>query len=298
MAGGVAHVDAVQAEQRIARREALGRHAIGPAERLHQGLLGEQVVGAQAPVVEVPGDYHRRLRGDGRQQVAEQAELLLPVRLAQAQVHADGMHLAVAGDVQHAMQQAALLVAAHRDVEVVVLDDGKLRQQRIAVVAVGVDRIAAIGELRPHAVGEELVVRRRRPVPVALGVAVMVAQHFLEEYQVGFGGTHRVSQLRQDETPVQGGEALVGIDGEHLQPMHRGDPVDDDLGRGNGGHGLAPAHLAHGPSLSVCPAWPSALGGKARRRLWRGPAALRPGSLPRCRYPRRRLAASAVAAPL
>src|SRR5690606_39724932 len=66
-------------------------------------------------------------------------------------------------------------------VEVLVTQDRKLRQQRVAVMPMRVDGIATVGELRPHAVGEELVLWRLRPVVHPRGVARVGAQHFLEE---------------------------------------------------------------------------------------------------------------------
>ena len=75
------------------------------------------------------------------------------------------MHVAgAAGHAQHAVQQAALLGAGDRDVVVLEVDDRKLGQHRVAVVALRIHRVAAVGELRPDGVGQEFVVRRLRPV--------------------------------------------------------------------------------------------------------------------------------------
>jgi len=62
----------------------------------------ERLRGAQAPVVEVARDHHRGAFGQRVEQVAEQLELTLAVRLAQPQVHADGMQF-VARHLQHAV---------------------------------------------------------------------------------------------------------------------------------------------------------------------------------------------------
>src|SRR5690606_36687695 len=82
--------------------------------------------------------------------------------------------------------------------------------------------IAAIGKFRPDTVGQVFVVGGIRPVVEAGARVVVVAQHFLQEYQIGRGGAYRVAQLRQDEAPVQPAEALVGIDGQHLDRVNRG----------------------------------------------------------------------------
>ena len=64
MAGGVAQVDAVQAQQREASRVSPG----GAAEVVLEGFVqvttaGEGEVAAQLPVVEVTGDDHWRILG-------------------------------------------------------------------------------------------------------------------------------------------------------------------------------------------------------------------------------------------
>ncbi|EJT84624.1 hypothetical protein PPS11_20119 [Pseudomonas putida S11] len=41
-------------------------------------------------------------------------------------------------------------------------------------------------------------------------MAVVAAEHLLEKDDVGLGAAHRLAQFRQDEAPVEGGEALVG----------------------------------------------------------------------------------------
>lgn len=75
----------------------------------------------------------------------------------QTQVHADRMHFSVPRHIQYAMQQAAAFWAGDRDVEVTVFADRVLRLQGIAVVTIGVDRVTTVGEVAPHAVGQELV---------------------------------------------------------------------------------------------------------------------------------------------
>jgi hypothetical protein len=101
------------------------------------------------------------------------------------------------------------------------VDDGELRQQRIAVVAARIDRVAAVGELGPDAVGQEFVVGRFGPVGDAAGVARVRAQHFLQEDEIGADRAHGFAQLRQDETPVERGKALVRVHRHHLERTRR-----------------------------------------------------------------------------
>lgn len=229
----VAHIDAVQRQQRQARREGAGRLAVGFDKHFPQPAVGE--IGALAPVIEITGDNHRRVGGNLGDPLRDQAQLLLAMDFPQPQVHADGMHvLHVARQAQHAMQQPATFVAALGDVEIVVADDLEFRQQRITVVAMGIHRVATVGVLRPDTVGEELVLRHARPVAVALGVALVGAVDFLKEHHVGGHTANRLPQLGQYEAPVERGEALVGIDRQH-----------PEAGDGFGGRGWHQFRMGH-----------------------------------------------------
>jgi hypothetical protein len=185
---------------------------------LAQACAGEQpIVRGHAPVVEVAGhDQRRGGRHLAVDQLAQLHQLALAVRLPQAEVHADGMHFhAFLGCVEHAVQQPALLVAVVRRIVVGVVANGKPRQQRVAVVAVRVHRIAAVGMVGPHGVGQVLVLRLLGPVGVALGMQGVRAQHFLQEDDVRGDRAHGLAQLLQDEAAIEESEALVGIDGQH-----------------------------------------------------------------------------------
>lgn len=83
--------------------------------------------------------------------------------------------------------------------------------------------------------------RSLRPAGIARGVAVVAAEHFLKEDDVGLGAAHRLAQFRQDEAPVEGGEALVGIHRQYLQPLHGRGLVDagETFTAGFGVHGYS-----------------------------------------------------------
>lgn len=133
---GIAQVDAVQAQQRQTRRKTARRGAEMLAEGLYQ-VFAQHGIGLQPPIVEIAGDDYRRLGRQAVEQVQQQLYLALPVGLAQAEVHAHRMYLVMARHLQLAVQQPALLVALHRDVQVVEAADGEFRQQRVAVVPMG-----------------------------------------------------------------------------------------------------------------------------------------------------------------
>src|SRR5690625_6385303 len=94
-----------------------------------------------------------------------------------------------------------MIKADERNVEIVPGYDGKLAQQRIAVVALGVDGVAAIGKILPDTVGEKLVMGLHRPVVLmAAGPAFVLAHNLLEEYHIRRHGAHRVAPLMPNET--------------------------------------------------------------------------------------------------
>ncbi|MCY1433526.1 hypothetical protein D9M71_495570 [compost metagenome] len=226
MRGEFAQVDAVQPQQRQARRKT-ARRAAEPVEGLHQPAAGQYLSCTAAPVVEVAGDDQRGFLRQLADQTAEQAELLLALRLAQAEVHADGMQrYGVTGQLDLRVQQSALFVAAlDRNIQVAVTADRKFGQQGIAMVPLRIHGIAPVGVLRPHAVGEEFVVRPGRPAGLAAGVPAVFAVHFLEKHQVGVGFANGIAQFRKDETTVERGETLVGVHRQDRQRAYRRDAV-------------------------------------------------------------------------
>ncbi|MNP85908.1 hypothetical protein D3C76_1858560 [compost metagenome] len=57
----------------------------------------------------------------------------------------------------------------------------------------GVHGIAAVGELRPHAVGEKLVLRGFWPGRVTHCVLLVAAVYLLQKHQVGAGGAYSLT---------------------------------------------------------------------------------------------------------
>src|SRR5215831_18312074 len=86
-----------------------------------------------------------------------------------------------ASEPQHAVQEAAALERVRRDVEIRLREDREPRQDCVAMVPLPVDRVAPVRNLVPHGIGDELVLRLARPVPVAAGVAAMGPLYLLQE---------------------------------------------------------------------------------------------------------------------
>ena len=113
------------------------------------------------------------------------SHLAAPAALVQREVHAQAMQVRCQpGTATSQCSRPAALEADARDVLVFARDDREARQDGVAVVAVVVDGVAPVGELAPHRVGEELVLRLGGPVLEAR-VPLVLALHLLQEHDVG-----------------------------------------------------------------------------------------------------------------
>ena len=121
------------------------------------------------------------------------------------------------GNRNLAVKQPALFEAVGGHVLVIPLLDRKARQDRIAVMPVIVDRVAAIGEIAPHGVGEKLVLRLYRPVTMALCVAIVSALDFLQEDDVRAQLPQAVAQLVYHQPPVEKRQTFVDVVGDDVQ---------------------------------------------------------------------------------
>lgn len=111
------------------------------------------------------------------------------------------------------MQQAALFKAQMGDILVVAVQDGKARQDGIAVMAVVIDHVAAIGRCRPDILGQELVLGTGRPVLMALGMSQVQALDFLQKQDIRIEMAQALTQFVHHHPPVELREALVDVEG-------------------------------------------------------------------------------------
>jgi len=89
------------------------------------------------------------------------------------------------------------------------------------VMAVVVDGVAAVGDVAPHLVGEEFVLRLVGPVIEARGVAAVLTLHLLQENDVRVEQAQVVAQLVDHHAAVELREALVDVVGGDVQ-IHAG----------------------------------------------------------------------------
>ena len=78
-----------------------------------------------------------------------------------------------------AMQQAALFKTQMSDVLIVRMQDGKTREDCIAMMAVVINHIATIGRRGPDIFGQKIVLRPGLPVLMALGMYQVQALNLL-----------------------------------------------------------------------------------------------------------------------
>ena len=118
------------------------------------------------------------------------------------------------------MQHAAALELQVRDVLIVRVKNREARQDRIAVVAVVVDHVPAVGGL-PDVLGEKFVLRRGRPVVVAVRMAEVQPLYFLQEDDVRRQMAQPLTQFMDHHATVELRETLVNVVGGDVQ-LHGG----------------------------------------------------------------------------
>src|SRR4051812_49650103 len=101
------------------------------------------------PIVEVARDDDRQVaRGEFFQTSGNRLELAAAAALVEREVHAYAMQVPPPpGHCDHAVQQAAAFIAMVRDVLVLERKKTEARENRVAMVAVVVHRVAAIDVL-------------------------------------------------------------------------------------------------------------------------------------------------------
>jgi hypothetical protein len=185
---------------------------------LERAFAAQARVREAAPVVEIAGNDEGRVsRNLARKEVQQARHLRRAVRLAQREVHAGNVQgMASEPHVHHAVQQAATLGAADRDVDVAPARDRVFREEGVAVVAAGNDGVPPVGVAGPDGVGQHLVLApvRSRPDRDA---------DLLQAHKVSPGGLQRLAHQGQRLPAAQGIETLVCV--QSNQPHSGGTAV-------------------------------------------------------------------------
>ncbi len=132
-------------------------------------------------------------------------------------MYTDDMQRPVTRQCQHAVQQAAAGRFHQRYVDIVPVNKIKLAEYGIAVVALVINGVFAIGMMMPDLVGKKLELAAVRPVFVLQGMAQVLTLYFLQKQDVRIDFPQGMADFMQNETPVAGAEALVDIVGNNFQ---------------------------------------------------------------------------------
>jgi hypothetical protein len=121
-----------------------------------------------------------------------------------------------------AMQQAATLETVRGNILVRGLHDRVAAENGIAVMAMVVDRVHTVSMVCPELVGQELVLRHRGVIGMALGMTQVFALHFLQKYDIRIQLAQTLAQLMDHKALVELREAFVDVVGGDLESGHVG----------------------------------------------------------------------------
>ncbi|SSW86575.1 Uncharacterised protein [Klebsiella pneumoniae] len=150
-----------------------------------------------APVVEIACHDNRFTVRQRVGPFGQHFQLRLTMGFAQAQMNAadvDGQLKVGRGNA--AVEQAAFFALPDGNVAVFIMFNGITRQHRVAVMTFRIDRVAAVGVIAPHGVGQKFIVRRVGPVLKVKRMYFVCAHHLLQADNIRADGAHRVAQLR------------------------------------------------------------------------------------------------------
>lgn len=183
-----------QAFDRVAQSRQLAAMA---ARRVREHLVQAELLHEQrrqpvAPVIEIASDEDGIALGhQAANALGQRQDLAAAAAGEQAQVDHEAMHGAPV-QLDAGMQQAALFEAVVGDVLVLVLDDRKARQQRVAMVGLVADGVAPVGYVQPQRRGQRFMLR------VQQRLVLVAPLHFLQEDQVGTQPVQAQAQLVQE----------------------------------------------------------------------------------------------------
>lgn len=180
-------------------------------------LLHEQRRQAVAPIVEITGDQYRFAVGHhAPDALGQRQDLAAAAAGEQAQVHHEAVHRAPV-EFDGRVQQAALLQAMVGDILVFMVEDGKARQQRVAVVGFVANRIAAIGHVQLERGGQRFM------LGVEQRFLLVAALHFLQEDQVGAQAIQAQAQFVQRVAAAQRRATFMDVVADDTDERHGGD---------------------------------------------------------------------------
>lgn len=105
-------------------------------------------------------------------------------------------------DLDDSVEQSPSLHPVCGNIDVLPRSERMLAQDRVAVVAAGVDRVLSISEMRPDFVGQEFELRLIGPLPDPSPMHLMVSEDLLKKNEVGMDFPNRLANGPEDELAV------------------------------------------------------------------------------------------------
>ena len=210
------HVDAVETKQRQGgRKTARWPVVVSGKDFGHAQANGQQVMGAIAPVVEITGNQQWRICRNGGFNMSGQCIVLVAPRASeQREMHANAMQRQ--GQMWHsntAMKQSAFFEAQARDILIVGVNYRVAGEDGIAMMAVVINHVAAIGMAGPDTFGKELVLRLVRPVVMVLRVKFVLSLYLLQKDDIRVERSQSLPQFMYHHAAVELRKALVDVPG-------------------------------------------------------------------------------------
>ena len=119
------------------------------------------------------------------------------------------------------MQQPAAFKTVRRHILILPPHNGKAREYRVTVLAVVVNRVAAIGVkigmILPQRISQKFVLRLAWPVAMAMSVHVVASRHLLQKHQIRVERTQLIAQCVNHHAPVKNRQAFVNVAGGDAQ---------------------------------------------------------------------------------
>ncbi len=192
--------------------------------------------------------------------VEEGAQLQLALGLRQAEVHVEDVYGAievVVADADFAVQHAAPLAPADRQVDVGHGLERPPAEDRVAVLAATAD--LDVGE--PGAVGEAELIAEQVDLAIAVGARHALID-LLQQDQVRLVVRHRRDDPLGPVAPVEAADALVDVVGQDADTHRRGDHTAAGRAAQTRRHGVVAAAVVRIPpttrvtsSMAPAPPW-------------------------------------------
>lgn len=150
---------------------------------LHVEAFIKPALGMFAPVIEIACDNQGfMMRHMTFDTITQGFDLAVPFDTDQTEMDTNHMQDRLLGkNPDPAVQQASAGPGKGRYIDILPALEREFTQDRVAVMARVVNRVLAIGIMRPYAIGNEFELRAFRPAHDRFSVSLMFALHFLQK---------------------------------------------------------------------------------------------------------------------